>query len=106
MSFFNGSAIAVMLKPMFPQVFERVERMEADGTMAKIQSDIALIANSDALPAIAELARGLKEHNELLREIRDRMIADDLRTFPRSDTGAAGPLRLDGPGMPVTAGAD
>lgn len=103
MSFFNGSAIAVMLKPMFPQVFERVEQMESDGTLAKIQSDIALIANSDTLPAIAELAKSLKEHNALLRELRDLIDA----AIPASAGPAvAGLLAVDGAGMSEASGTD
>lgn len=71
MSFFNLSALAVMLKPMFPQVFARVEELEANGTLQKIQDAATEIASNGTLEALRELAGKIDEHNVLLREIRD-----------------------------------
>lgn len=76
MSFFNGSALAVMLKSMFPAPFARIEQMEADGTLDKIQATATTLATNGTLEALTELAQKIDRNNRLLEIIAEGMKAD------------------------------
>jgi len=117
MSFFNSNAIAIMLKPLLARW---IEPLEENGTLDKIQRDIEMIAQADAIPALAELVEQMKDHNALLRGMAERMKADDgqrsselsrasendASAFSGPDTGSAGHVGVDGTGMPGGAEPD
>lgn len=59
-------AFGIMLKPILAKY---LEPLEADGTIAKLQRDVALIAESNAIPELATLVSELQEHNRLMRKL-------------------------------------
>ena len=116
MSFFNSSAMAIMLKPLIGQYLEPLER---NGTIAKLQADIEMLAREGALPALHELVTQLKRHNELLELLAERIKADEpgaeqpaVQYWPGntavtgSDTGTAGPIGHHRNGMLELSGPD
>lgn len=70
----------IMLRPMIGQY---LKPLEENGTIEKIQRDVQLIAESDAIPGLAELIANLKEHNQLLKDIRDGHSAEPY-AYPRT----------------------
>lgn len=94
------NALAIMFRPMLANY---LQPLEENGTIAKLQADISLVAQEGAIPALVDLVSQLKEHNALLREIADRMKADANRcaelaaereypAFPDSIAGTTGPI--------------
>lgn len=98
------NAFAIMLKPF---IANYLAPLEEDGTIAKLQADIALVAKSGAIPELAALVREMKRHNDLLQTLAERMNADGYGNFTAGpDTGTTG---LDGDhrdGMPELPRAD
>lgn len=90
-------AFGIMLKPTLAKY---LEPLEENGTIAKLQRDVALIAESNAIPELATLVSELQRHNALMERVCnildaiDRNIDDErLRAAtvePRSDTDATG----------------
>lgn len=87
------NALGIMLKPLLAKY---IEPLEENGTIAKLQRDIELIAASNALPELATLVSELQTHNRLMQRLFDLIegAATHERTTPdpepRSDTGTAG----------------
>ena len=103
MSFFNVNSLMIMIKPLLNG---RIEEMEENGTLEKIQSDIQMIAHSNALPALSELIANLKEHNALLREIRELHYARLEPVASLAGPGNAGHVDVDGVRVPALSGPD
>ena len=83
-------AFGIMLKPILAKY---LEPLEEDGTIAKLQRDIALIANSNAIPELATLVSELQEHNRLMRrlfELIEGAAHNGNSVEPGADTRAAG----------------
>ena len=59
-------AFGIMLKPILAKY---LEPLEADGTIAKLQRDVSLIAQSNAIPELATLVSELQEHNRLMNKL-------------------------------------
>lgn len=91
------TAFGIMLKPILAKY---LEPLEENGTIAKLQRDITLIAESNAIPELATLVSELQEHNRLMRrlfELIEGAVADERFNAeaghppqPGADTGAAG----------------
>lgn len=60
------TAFGIMLKPILSKY---LEPLEENGTIAKLQRDITLIAESNAIPELATLVSELQEHNRLMRRL-------------------------------------
>ena len=60
------NAFAIMLKPVLANY---LAPLEENGTIAKLQADIELVAKSGAIPEFAQLVKGLERHNELLEKL-------------------------------------
>lgn len=71
MSWLNGNALAVMLRPMFPSIFAKVDELEADGTIDKTSDLLRTLSTNGTFDALKELAVKIDRHNELLERIAD-----------------------------------
>lgn len=87
-------AFGIMLKPILAKY---LEPLEANGTIAKLQRDVTLIAESNAIPELATLVSELQEHNRLMRKLFELIEGaangkqhDTSSAKPRSDTDATG----------------
>ncbi len=104
------NAFAIMLKPFLAKY---LEPLEEDGTIAKLQADVTLVAQSDIIPSLAALVGHLERHNDLLEQVKN--LLEDLKESqngiavelePGSDPDAT---RLDGDnrdGVPNVSGTD
>lgn len=83
------TAFGIMLKPILAKY---LEPLEENGTIAKLQRDITLIAESNAIPELATLVSELQEHNRLMRRLFELIegAANGSAVKPGADTGAAG----------------
>lgn len=85
------NAIGIMLKPILAKY---LEPLEENGTIAKLQRDVTLIAESNAIPELATLVSELQEHNRLMRrlfELIEGAANGNAAEFePGSDTGTTG----------------
>ena len=85
------TAFGIMLKPILAKY---LEPLEENGTIAKLQKDIELIAKSNAIPELATLVSELQNHNRLMERLFTLIdgAAENARasdnTSPGSDTGA------------------
>lgn len=90
-------AFGIVLKPILTKY---LEPLEENGTIAKLQRDVTLIAESNAIPELATLVSELQEHNRLMRrlfQLIDGAVSDErfkaeagYPVEPRSDTDATG----------------
>lgn len=128
MSWINGNALAVMLRPMFPSIFARVDELEADGTLDKTSDLLKTLSTNGTFDALKELAVKIDRHNELLERIAqngnfvfskgesqdanlDRIAteaSDGRRNLlePNAGSDAGGPVDILGDGMSGTDGPD
>lgn len=60
------NAFAIMLKPFLAKY---LEPLEEDGTIAKLQADIALVAKENAIPELAKLVANLERYNDLMERV-------------------------------------
>lgn len=102
------NAFAIMLKPFLSKY---LEPLEENGTIAKLQQDITLIAQSNAIPELAVLVSELQTHNRIMARLctlLDKAAYDtsDERSEPGSDTAAAGLIGNHTLGLPELSGTD
>lgn len=107
------NAFAIMLKPVLAKY---LEPLEENGTIAKLQRDVTLIAESNAIPELATLVSELQLHNQLMRRLfqlidQAERQADErtepARDFePGPDTGTAGLIRDDPNRLSELSGTD
>lgn len=110
MSWFNGNAMAVMLRPMFPSIFAKVDELEADGTIDKTADLLRMLSTNGTFDALKELAVKIDRHNALLERIADGQAE---LAAERGGTSLPGPGPSDGTtgdihgaGVPRTDGTD
>lgn len=104
-------SMMIMIRPMIGQY---LKPLEENGTIERMQSQIKLIADRDAIPELAEMIEHIREHNALLREIRDERRGQyncgrclELNAVePGPDPAATGHVGHDGNGMLKPVGAD
>lgn len=104
MSWLNGNALAVMLRPMFPSLFAKVDELEADGTIDKTSDLLRTLSTNGTFDALKELAVKIDRHNELLERIADGLPD---RTTPAGSCPADGDAGdIHGAGVSGTDGPD
>lgn len=91
MSWLNGNALAVMLRPMFPSIFAKVDELEADGTIDKTSDLLRTLSTNGTFDALKELAVKIDRHNELLERIADAQIRSGLIPSPDGGTKEISP---------------
>lgn len=105
-------SLMIMLRPMIGQY---LKPLEENGTIAKMQSQIQTVTARNAIPELAEFIESIREHNSLLREIRDGMNGRDIEQSdryigdlfePGSHPGTGGLVHDNGTGMLAATGAD
>lgn len=106
-------AFGIMLKPILAKY---LEPLEADGTIAKLQRDVTLIAESNTIPELATLVSELQEHNRLMRrlfQLIDGAVSDERfeaeagnPVEPGPDTGTAGLIGDHSHGLSELSGTD
>lgn len=108
------NAFAIMLKPILANY---LQPLEENGTIAKLQADIELVAKSNAIPELATLVSELQRHNVLMERFFQMLESEGLNNEsrkssatgnvePGSDTGAAGFVGDSGDRMPCDAISD
>lgn len=95
MSFLSPTAIAIMLKPMFPAIWEAVDRLEADGTIAKLETVFRSIATNGTAEQLVQLASKLERFIELMERMEAKEKTDGYALEPGPVAGNAGLLTDD-----------
>lgn len=75
------NAFAIMLKPFLAKY---LEPLEEDGTIAKLQADIALVAKENAIPELAKLVANLERNNALLESI-EKLLKESPNECPEPE---------------------
>lgn len=97
------NAIGIMLKPLLAKY---IDPLEENGTIAKLQADIQLIADSNAIPELGRLVANLELHNQLMQRFFELVQSAESQsnerteTKPGPDTGTTGLVGHDRGGMP------
>lgn len=101
MALFSGDAMAVMLRALFPTAIARVEQMESDGTLARVNELAKILTSNGTFEKLTQLAGQIEAHNELLRRIGAQLESvqherglipgpEDSPAISRSSNGASG----------------
>lgn len=87
------NAFAIMLKPILANY---LQPLEENGTIAKLQADIELVAKSNAIPELATLVSELQRHNILMERFFQMLESEAMKNGatgnvePGSDPGTTG----------------